>query len=221
MISNLTFRYPRARYPFRRLVADALGIDIEDDVDQLHELGPAYEHFERSTDQATVWHRRFYDYSTRPAWTVRYLEFIRNVVRPTYGEPIVFQRVPTFRVALPGNVAVGEPHRDRDYMHSETEQNWWVPVTDATGTSAVWCESRPGAGDYIPLECTYGQVLIFDAANLRHFNYDNRTGHTRVSFDFRVIPRRAYVPSVRSTLNSGLAFRLPEHPGELTYWSAA
>jgi ectoine hydroxylase-related dioxygenase (phytanoyl-CoA dioxygenase family) len=51
-------------------------------------------------------------------------------------------------------------------------------------------------------------VLVFDGANLKHGNYVNRTGSTRVSFDFRVIPRSRYVDSDRTSVNTGVPFKV-------------
>ena len=56
------------------------------------------------------------------------------------------------------------------------------------GANSLQLESAPGAGDYAPVELGYGRVLRFDGAHCRHHTVANTTDHTRVSFDFRVIP---------------------------------
>lgn len=216
MISSLIV--PLRTEAIKDLVEDQFGCAL----DLLHEWGGAYALLTRETDQSTAWHAAFYELTTTPAWHHAYAELLERVM-DFYPEPIIVQRVPTFRVALPDNIAVGEPHRDRDYQHSPAEVNWWVPLTPAHETSAVWCETEPDRGDYLPLECGPNEALIFDAANLRHFNKPNETGDTRVSFDFRVMLESHYDESgpERRSLNTNLPMRLPRFPGELTYWERA
>jgi hypothetical protein len=215
MIRSFYVPYNLASFPFRGFVERALGAS---ELERLHE-DHVYPHFERSTDQGTELHRSFYEMATTsPSWQRMYVRFVANIAN-VFGEDIVYQRVPTVRFAFPGNVGVGEFHKDSDYNHSEHEASVWVPMTAARDTSAVWCETYPGSEDYKPLNCTYGKALIFDAANLRHGNKDNETGDTRVSFDFRVIPASAYVDGDGSTINTNLPFRLPRFEGERTYFS--
>src|SRR5947199_244560 len=82
-------------------------------------------------------------------------------LRPYYGEAIAYQRVPTFRVQVPGNLSVGEFHRDKDYNHTEQEINWWVPLTPAYESNTVWLETEPDKGDYFPCAMEPGEILVF------------------------------------------------------------
>jgi ectoine hydroxylase-related dioxygenase (phytanoyl-CoA dioxygenase family) len=115
---------------------------------------------------------------------------------------LIYQRVPTFRVQLPNNLSVGEFHRDRDYGHDPSEINIWLPLTQARDSSTVWIESFEGCEDYKPYNLDNGQFLLFDGANLKHGNQINRTGFTRVSFDFRIIPASRYKPNDRLSINT-------------------
>jgi hypothetical protein len=202
--------YDTDRYPFRRIIQDLLG---EERLEEIHE-GVEYERLTREKDQSTEFHRLYYDNLDDRFFTV-YRAFLAEVVRPFIGEDVVYQRIPTFRVHLPDNVAVGEFHRDRDYAHGEGEINFWLPVTHAWGTNAVWIESLEGAEDFQPYEVSVGQVLVFDSVNLAHGNKLNTTGKTRVSFDFRVIPRSQYRPSDRVSVNTGTQFALGGYFDEL------
>ena len=38
--------------------------------------------------------------------------------------------------------------------------NWWFPFTPVSGSNSLFIESRPGAGDFKPVELEYGQVII-------------------------------------------------------------
>jgi len=114
----------------------------------------------------------------------------------------VFQKKPTFRIHLPGNLSVGNYHRDRDYSHPIEEINVWVPVTRAIKTATIWIESEYEKHDFQPKELDVGEFLIFDSA-LKHGNEINAEGYTRVSFDFRVIPKNLFRDSERTTANRG------------------
>lgn len=193
--------YAPSDYFFRELVGEILG---HSDLSQLH-TERDYDRLVVGTDHATVWHQRFYAaFPAQLADLFRY--FIQEDVRPLFGEPIVHQRVPTFRVHLPGNVGVGEFHADGQYNHPDGEINFLLPLTDCRETASIWIESAVGTADYRPANLHYGEVFVFDGRNLRHGNLPNETGKTRVSFDFRVIPLSQFRPSNAATFNSGLRF---------------
>lgn len=202
--------YPHERFTLASSVARALGVHVLD-LDRLHESATEkYAVFRRDNDQSSEFHRRFYaafEQDVQPD----YRRLVQQTVRAMYDGPIVYQRVPTFRVHLPGNLAVGEFHRDRDYQHSPREENYWLPLTRAWGTNTIWIESEPDRGDFRPAEVTYGQILRFDGANLVHGNKVNSTSKTRVSMDFRVIPMAHYEESDRVTINTKMRFAIGDY----------
>ena len=116
-----------------------------------------------------------------------YRQFIREEVRPQYRESIYYQTRPSQRIYFRDLGGVPRFHRDSDYGHSAVEINYWVPLTPAFDTNTIWIESEVGAGDHRPVELKVGQYLRFDGASLSHGAVPNKTGRTRVSFDFRVI----------------------------------
>lgn len=206
--AGTVFDYEASAYALADIVAVML--EVSGSLADIHRsLVSQYAVFDRKNDQSTVFHRRFYDkFADLQA---AYSEFMAKVIRPRWGDRgLAYQRIPTFRVHLPGNLAVGEFHRDSDYGHSKHEVNYWVPLTECWGTNAVWIESQAGAADYLPRPMHYGQVLEFDGANLMHGNKVNETGHTRVSFDLRVLPLSAYEPSRKRTVNTGMPFTIGE-----------
>ena len=82
-------------------------------------------------------------------------------------------------------------HCDKDYdNHQDAEINFWIPVTLVGGNNSLFLESKPGKGDFQPVELQYGQYLKFDGHNCRHYTVHNDTDTCRVSFDFRVIPSK-------------------------------
>ena len=204
-IKTMVLEYDPTSYGFDEVMRKALGAE---QLDSLHDIAQ-YPLFARENDQQSMFHERLYGMGEeffRP-----YRRFLTEVVRPFIGEDIIYQRIPTFRVHLPGNVAVGAFHRDRDYAHGDSEINFWLPVTRAWDTNTVWIESREGAADYEPQPCEIGEVLIFDGVNLAHGNKVNTTDKTRVSFDFRVVPRSEYVPSTRTSINTKMTFAIGDY----------
>lgn len=195
-IPVIQMRYSTDTYDFRGNVEAILGMDLE----KLHcSLGNIALRT-RPTDQKTVAHSMFYE---RFDDEVRdtYERFIRRMVQPLFAEDVVYQRVPTFRVHLPDNLAVGEYHRDSDYGHVPEAVTFWLPVTDAFDTNTVHVEMD---GKRRPVPVPYGNVLIFDSVGLPHGNEINTTGLSRVSMDFRVIPASQFVPSDNESLNTHL-----------------
>jgi ectoine hydroxylase-related dioxygenase (phytanoyl-CoA dioxygenase family) len=113
-------------------------------------------------------------------------------VAPLVGDKrgVVYQCPPTLRVVVPSGRAAGKPHRDLDYPgHERAEINFWVPLVQVSGSSALHLESAAGVGDCGPAELGPGEMLRFNGMELLHHTRANETGSTRVSFDLRVIPR--------------------------------
>jgi hypothetical protein len=150
-------------------------------------------------DQSTPFHKTFYAAFSADAHNLRseYLDFIRGVVRPLAREmglgAVIYQAVPTFRVQLPGNLAVGEFHKDGDYGHPEGEMAFWLPLTEARGTAAV--QFGDPAGPLVSADVSPGQFWVGNTRDVLHGNLPNTTGKTRVSFDFRVLPLEKYDPN--------------------------
>ncbi|MBC7723476.1 MAG: hypothetical protein H7146_01840 [Burkholderiaceae bacterium] len=195
-------RYGVKEFPIGKLVAEALGVAGR--LDRLGSATAAGERWVRENDQASAWHREFYAHfdDIRPA----YLALIYGPVRKFMAEPFYYQAVPTFRVHLPGNVAVGEFHTDGQYGHPVGELSFWMPLTKAWGSNSVWIEGDPGSDRYAPIVAKPGEIAVFNAVELRHGNQANTTGRTRVSFDFRCIPTRLLRPTEAKSINTGMRF---------------
>ena len=131
------------------------------------------------------------------AFDVVYLRFLREIVLPNINDPngILFQTRPTFRCHIAGGGApTGRLHCDAEYGHQSAEINYWLPLTQATGTNSLYAESQPGKGDFSPFELQYGECQRFWGARCMHYTEANDTDITRVSIDFRVVPRSEHVP---------------------------
>jgi hypothetical protein len=199
--------YDLDKFDFVTAVREAL------DAGELGQLGVAAQHelFTRATDQSTEFHAKFYS-AYGSAISQLYIEFIgATIPEILQTDEFCFQKVPTFRVHLPNNVAVGEFHRDADYNHADGAVNFWLPLTRTWDSNSVWIERNLGDEDYVPFDLVPGQLLVFDGVNWRHGNRVNTTGQTRVSFDFRCIPMAKYTDSDRRTVNTGRALRIGEY----------
>ena len=214
--------YNKKDYPFRKVIASYMKdipsfIDVETDLEKLHLTGEKYNVLDVDSDQSTSFHKVFYNNANKEdsKFNSIYKKFIHNEVVKEMGEDIIYQRYPTFRAHLPDNLEVGAFHKDRDYNHGVTEVNFWLPVTDAYDTNTVWCESKEGEEDFQPINVYHGQYLIFNGANLTHGNKINRTGATRVSFDFRVVKKSEFKASGKKTVSQGKKFEIGDYFMEL------
>lgn len=201
----LKSNYDIIRYNFKEKLEKLFAIS---DLSILNEVHPI---FKRETDQSSSFHRVFYEWARSEEFTMLYESFISNEVQKLYSEEIVYQAIPTFRIAFPGNIAVGEYHKDRFYRDENwakqvREHNFFLPFTDAFDTNTIWVESEEDKGDYAPMDCKYGEFIQWDGSNLTHGNKLNVTGKTRVSIDFRVILGSNYIPSEGGSINTKTPF---------------
>lgn len=206
--------YDNAKFNFAALYESVIGIAP---LHSLHtsELNTYNTILERKHDQHTVFHRTYYD-NFESIFKPVYDQFIKEVIRPVYDSSIVYQTIPTFRVHLNGNIAVGEYHKDKWYRdeqwHTDVqEDNFFLPFTDAFGNNTIWAETQEDKGDFTPIECKYGQVVQWNGTNLTHGNKTNDTDHTRVSFDFRVMKFANYRPSTKGSINMNTKFQIGDY----------
>jgi hypothetical protein len=195
-------KYDTSLYPFREIVKTNLKTNT---LENLHEV-EKYDTLVREKDQSTTWHKRFYrDDLNR--FQKLYNTFIKNFIKYEFElDEIIYQKIPTFRVHLKDNQAVGEWHRDRDYNHGKSEVNIWLPFTDAYDTNTIWIESEEDKNDFKPYNVSYGEVLVFNGANLIHGNKTNIEHDTRVSVDFRIVNPTEFIPSTKGSINTNTSF---------------
>lgn len=195
------YNYNIKSFPFRDVISKMLEADK---LEKLHEI-KNYEIFSREKDQYSDWHKKYYDNFDQ--FDELYIKFIKEVIKPIFNnEEIVYQKIPTFRVQLVGNLGVGQFHRDRDYNHGVDEINFWLPFVNVYGNNSIWVESEEGKNDLHPIRLNYGQMLEFDGANLLHGNKINDSNSTRVSVDFRVLKYKNFKPSNKGSINMNSKF---------------
>ena len=194
--------YSLTEYPFRKIVSEFCQTRLrlaDANLEELHNCASLnilpLDVVTVDNDQDTLLHREIYkldpafgnDNSVDLGFIKTYREFVRYLQDEVFKETLVFQKLPTLRIHLPGNMSVGAFHVDSEYNHPTSEINIWVPLTKARGTSSILIESARGKGDYSPIEIDPGKYAIFDSL-LMHGNKVNAEDYTRISFDFRVIP---------------------------------
>lgn len=165
----------------------------------LHHLSnEQVELFKVGSDSSTLFHKVFYD-KYRQGWESmvnRYELFIHIIVAPLFDEDFLFQSFPTSRFHLPNQVAVGDFHTDAEFHHPAGEINFIIPLTDSDATACPLVESEPGKNDFESIPLRIGQLVQFNGNVLRHGNLSNKTGLTRCSLDFRILPISKYDESL-------------------------
>lgn len=194
-------QYDTSIFDFQKIVSNMLDVD---NLYMLHEHKD-YDLFTREKDQSSVWHSKYYS-KFQSDFLETYLKLVNHLKAVFKYDSIVYQQIPTFRVQLANNLGVGEWHRDRTYNHGRTEVNFWMPFTDTVSSNCIWMESEEGREDFMPYNVKYGEILVFDGANLMHGNKINDSNLTRVSVDFRMVDPSKFVPNSAGSINMKTAF---------------
>ena len=207
-----TFKYNKEQYPFVQLIWELFGCCK---LDELHtKWETEYGLFDKpSEDSDTVYHKVFYD-RMREGWEEFlnvYKIFINDFVREQIGQPIIYQKWPTFRVHLPDNLAVGAWHTDSEFNHPEGEMNFVIPITKMFESNTFITESEPGLRDFRQIELNPGDLFTFNGNKCLHGNLPNRTGKTRVSLDFRVMKESDYKENNNTSITTGTKFIVGEY----------
>ena len=198
--------YDHEKYNFSSMILRLF--EGANSLEQLHLVLPPEESYgivNFENDNETWFHKVFY-HKLNKGWKefeMMYNNFISDTVVSVMGHSdFVFQAKPTFRVQVPNNKSVGEYHRDYDYNHQLGEINIVLALTDMKDSSAIWIESVPGLGDYHPMNMCKGQFAVFNGNTCTHGNKLNDTGNTRVSMDFRILPKKYYDPDFHKASTS-------------------
>ncbi len=150
-------------------------------------------------DTHTEYHQLFYGKLNTgwPELTNLYDSLVSDVILPYLDlDEALVQATPNFRVQLPDNVAVVLNHWDAEpsHRHPLGEVNFIYALTDMFETNTMWIEKTTRLCDYIPLTQKAGECTSFNGNLANHYNQVNKTGKTRVSFDFRILPLNFYNP---------------------------
>ena len=199
------YSYNTNEFMFLQILQNVFSIK---DFDEIHKI-KTWDLLERKNDQKTPFHKLYYDNFNliKPIYDI----FIKKVVLPIFNESLVYQKIPTFRIQIPNNIAVGEWHKDKQYNHNQKEVNVFFPFTNAFDTNTIWSETEEDKGDYIPIEAKYGEFVIWNGCHLTHGNKINTTSKTRISIDFRIIPLSQWEVQGGASINTGTKFDIGEY----------
>ena len=196
------YTYDTKEFPFKEWVARLLETE-EEELGQVHTTPTGRQELVRGEEgrrYRNPWLWGSAQPSTRndirKGFNAVLRRFVEHFIAPRMAErdgevaPVAYQRDVVLRVVLPD----GKQHRstelhcDGDFHHPPSEVNWWVPMTQTSAaTNTMYLESRPGRGDFQPVELQYGQVLRFYGCLCQHYTPPNISSSTRVSFDLRVV----------------------------------
>ena len=162
-------------------------------------------------DRNSVFYNDYHEFiDSNKLFNSIYLDFINDYVKPVYSvdNKIVVQKTPNLRISFPDSTAIGKNnyesesdnviglHKDADFGHHESEINFIIPITEMFGTNSIYYEpyenSELPKNEYLNLNLKNDEFFIEKFNKLLHFNKINKTGLTRVSLDFRVIPYDEY-----------------------------
>jgi len=187
--------YIKYEYKFVELVSEIFNCDLNKLHDSTQET---YELFtELGKDTQTIYHKLFYD-KLNEGWDeikTEYDNFIKDEILPYLGlDEVLVQQFPTFRIQLPNNVAVVINHYDSDMLHKHPtgEINFVYALTDMYDTNTIYVETMPRLEEYEPILLNAGECICLNGNKCSHHNKINKTGKTRVSWDFRVLPLNYY-----------------------------
>ena len=122
------------------------------------------------------------------------MEFVITEIVPKFENDgkLLVQKIPSFRVQIPNNIAVAEYHKDSDYSHNIYETNVFLPFTDAVDSATIHAETKANSKIMVPLNTLLNEMYLWDGANCVHGNVINITSKSRVSLDFRILPTKYY-----------------------------
>ena len=201
-------------FPFIKIVTEWFDCDLS----KIHEKYKTdNDNLKIGNDTKSDAHKTFYknlDGEEGPILIDYYYKFIKNILINEINDNCFFQSSPGFRISSPGSVAVTTWHADGDEknLHPPGEINIFLPLTKCYGNNTIWLETEPGLSDFHPVSLNIGEVLIFDGNKCVHGNYTNDTIDTRVSFDFRLMPKKHYNPNYpHKTATKKLSYTVGEY----------
>ena len=199
--------YDTEKFPFKEIIEDILSCS---NLSEFHRhINYKVDFADQYNDQETPHHKKFYSQFEEKLIPM-YSAFMEQYLKPKFEEEIVYQGKPTFRCNIPQNRAVPY-HRDSDFNHDQSERNFWLPFTDTNEHNTIYIESERGKRDFKPYILKYGEILFFDGANLEHGNKVNESDKTRMSMDFRIIVKKDFKDSNKTTLSNNTKMKLGEY----------
>jgi hypothetical protein len=203
---NSLLHYDIDTYPFTKMFKDSIysflkkkGISRRPELDQLHHVV--------DSPLLSDLYKWLYAMLNGPELQRLYRRYIEKEIAPIFPSGFVYQWIPNPRIQMPHGRTV-QYHTDEWYGHGPGVFNFWMPITRAYGSNTLlaasradslkWCKrfereklpqqeiNRRSATLVRAVECGPGSVYVFNAQCI-HGTEQNRTTHTRISMDFRIL----------------------------------
>ena len=196
------FKFDTKEFKFKEILENLYGCKLE----YLHKYLGTFNEFERKNDQKTIIHKIFYSNFYRCIYPL-YFEFQKTIISKIVNEPFYFQKIPTFRLGLPGNKFIGEFHKDTKYNHEKYEINFNLGLTGYFGSASLKVETFADSGVFDKMECPYGSIFSFDHIDCLHGCDINQNDLTMTSFDFRIALSSLYFDTNNYAVNTKVEFK--------------
>jgi hypothetical protein len=177
-------------------------LDIYNNIKKYYDILPIF----GVNDRKSPFIQDFYNYiDSDYTFLYEYLSFIKNEIKPLFNDEkyIVIQKTPNIRFHLPNCSNIGKRetdefidligvHTDNEFGHHPEELNVIFPITRMFDTNSIYYEDYPKSNqrldDFKSLNINENNFSINKFNSCLHYNKINKTTHTRVSLDFRIIP---------------------------------
>lgn len=194
------YKFDTKKYDFRKIIESYLDVN---DLEKIYDEDLKFENpFECLN---TKYHNMYEDkvYTKNSNFLNLYNTFIKEYLSNIINFKFYYQRAPYLRIHQKEKVSVLDYHTDDQYLVGNefsdcyknvlrNEINFWLPLTEAYDTNSLWVETSPNSKKFNPIKASYGDLIQFDGVKLHHGTEVNKTGQTRVSFDFRIVPKKIF-----------------------------
>ena len=148
-------------------------------------------------DRESEYVKKFHEYfDSNKDIKEAYYNLIRDIVSKYYGCDVLYQKTPNIRLHQPESTSIGrrpnDPpdiiglHSDNEFNHPKGEDNWIYALTDMFETNSLYYGETHSYKNVILKKDTYN---MFNFNEIKHWNRINKTGKSRVSFDFRIMKK--------------------------------
>lgn len=193
------YKFDTKKYDFRRIIEKYL------ETNKLEDIYDENLKFENPLECLQTKYHELYanKISINSNFLDLYNNFIGEYISKLFDFKFYYQKKPYLRVHQKEKVSVLDYHTDNQYLVEshfsdfyknilQNEINFWLPLTEAYDTNSLWVETSLGSKKFNPIKASYGDLIQFDGSNLHHGTEVNKTGQTRVSFDFRIVPKKIF-----------------------------
>jgi hypothetical protein len=210
-IYNEKYNFVSELESFHEILDEPLFSEEKEHILKIAELG--------KNDRKSIFIQDYYNFvDNDPIFIKTYKEFIVSVIKPLFPDEtkLVYQTTPNLRICFPGSTAIGrrinDPspdiigiHSDDEFNHPNEEINFILPITAMYDTNSLYFEpmidSKVSPNDFLQLNLNTNELFMCYFNKLLHYNRVNKTGKTRFSLDFRIIPYSKYKEHMENSIS--------------------